>query len=168
MSTELSPIQEPVTGREELGDLSEPRQALAQFYRAINGRDVRLMEENWDSSPEAVIDNPLGGIKRGWPEIRQTYERLFRTPGTYRFEFWDFTLHRSSDVFWAVGRERGHLTKDGKTLELAIRTTRLFRRTDGRWRQIHHHGSIDDPQMLGRYLAAVSTALPDQRGQDAS
>lgn len=155
MSIELRPIQEPVTGREELGDLSEPRQALAQFYRAINGRDMALMEANWDSSPEASMDNPLGGIKRGWPEIRQTYERLFSTPGTYRFEFSDYTLHQSGDVFWVVGRERGHLTRDGKTLELAIRTTRLFRRAGGRWHQIHHHGSIEDPQMLGRYLAAV-------------
>ena len=155
MSVETLPIQEPVTGREELGDVSEPRQALAQFYKAINGRDVALMEKNWDSSPEAAMDNPLGGIKRGWPEIRKTYERLFSTRGTYRFEFWGYTLHQSGDVFWAVGRERGYLTRDGETLELAIRTTRLFRRTGGRWRQIHHHGSIEDPQMLGRYLAAV-------------
>jgi hypothetical protein len=36
---------------------------------------------------EAVMDNPLGGIKRGWSEICQTYQRLFSTPATYAFEF---------------------------------------------------------------------------------
>ena len=113
------------------------------------------MEKNWDTSAEAAMDNPLGGIRRGWPEIRQTYERLFKTQGTYAFEFWDYTSHQSGDLFWVVGRERGHLTRNGETLELAIRTTRLFRRTQGHWRQIHHHGSIDDPKMLERYLAAV-------------
>jgi ketosteroid isomerase-like protein len=155
MSESFVPIQKPVTGREDLGDLSQPQQALAQFYKAINGRDLALMEEHWDASAEAAMDNPLGGIKRGWSEIRQTYERLFSTSATYSFEFWDYTLHRSGDVFWVVGLERGRLTSGGETLELAIRTSRLFRRADGRWRQIHHHGSIDDPDMLARYLAAV-------------
>ena len=45
------------------------------------------MKQNWDSPLEAAIDNPLGGIKRGWSEIRQTYERLFSALGTYSFEF---------------------------------------------------------------------------------
>jgi len=113
------------------------------------------MEQNWDGSPEAAMDNPLGGIKRGWLEIRQTYERLFHSDTSYFFEFWDYTLHRRGDVFWVVGRERGQLTKGGETLQIAIRTTRLFHRVDGRWRQVHHHGSIEDPEMLARYLAWV-------------
>lgn len=83
------------------------------------------------------------------------YERLFSTKANFSFEFWDYTLHRSGDIFWVVGRERGRLTVNGETLELAIRTSRLFRRVDGRWRQIHHHGSIEDPDMLAAYLAAV-------------
>ncbi len=157
MSVAFPTIQAPVTGREDLGQLTEPLEALAQFYKAINARDLALMEQNWDGSAEAAMDNPLGGIKRGWTQIRQTYERLFDTPGAYSFEFWDYTLHRSGDVFWVVGRERGRLESGSELLELAIRTTRLFRRADGRWRQIHHHGSIDDPEMLARYLAAVRT-----------
>jgi hypothetical protein len=35
------PIAQPVTGREALGDLSEPLQALAQFYKALNARISR-------------------------------------------------------------------------------------------------------------------------------
>jgi ketosteroid isomerase-like protein len=155
MPNRFVPIQEPVTGREDLGDLTHPLQALAQFYKALNDRDFALMEQNWDSSPEAVMDNPLGGIKRGWPEIRQTYERLFSTRGTYAFEFWDYTLHQSGDVFWVVGRERGLLSRGGETISLAIRTTRLFHRVDVSWRQVHHHGSIEEPEMLAIYLAAV-------------
>jgi ketosteroid isomerase-like protein len=155
MPNQSAPIQEPVRGREDLGDLSQPQQALAQFYKAINSRDLALVEQNWDNSSEAEMDNPLGGIKRGWSEIRETYKRLFNFPGKYFFEFWDYTLHRRGDLFWVVGRERGQLTLDGDVLNLAIRTTRLFHRVDGRWRQIHHHGSVDDPEMLARYLAAV-------------
>jgi ketosteroid isomerase-like protein len=101
------------------------------------------------------MDNPLGGIKRGWQDIQQTYERLFSSRWRYSFEFWDYTIHSAGQVFWAVGRERGRLISDGELIDLVIRTSRIFRIADGRWRQVHHHGSIDDPQMLSRYLEAV-------------
>lgn len=155
MSNGIARVQEPVTGREQIADPAQPAYALAQFYRALKERDLALMEQNWMSTPEAAMDNPLGGIKRGWAEIRQTYEALFNTAWAYSFEFWDYTLHRSAEVFWVVGRERGRLSKEAETLDLAIRTTRLFRWHDGRWRQAHHHGSIEDPQMLAQYQTAV-------------
>lgn len=140
--------QAPTTGREELGDLSKPTQALAQFYSALNARDLDLMSRNWDQDDEAVMDNPVGGIKRGWPEIRKVYERLFQGQAKFSFEFYDYTLH-------AVGRERGNYEACGVKLDLAIRTTRVFRKIDGRWRQVHHHGSIDDPESLKAYQKAV-------------
>lgn len=33
----------------------------------------------------------------------------------------------------------------------AIRTSRLYRRIDGAWRQVHHHGSFEDPALLAAY-----------------
>lgn len=150
------PVQTPVTGSEYAGDQREISQALAQFYHGLNSRDIKLMEQNWSDTADAVMDNPLGGIKRGWSEIRTTYEKLFQTKGAYRFEFYDYTLHESADLFYAVGRERGQLHVDGRTMRLTIRTTRIFRRDKAQsWRQVHHHGSIDDPQMLAAYQEAV-------------
>jgi len=75
--------------------------------------------------------------------------------GSYRFEFWDYTLHRADEVFFVVGRERGRIETDNSALDLAIRTTRLFTREGSGWRQLHHHGSIDDPDMLSRYQRLV-------------
>jgi len=48
-------IREPITGQEKRGTLTEPAEALAQFYRAFNNRDLALIEENWDPSEEAVM-----------------------------------------------------------------------------------------------------------------
>ncbi len=148
-------IQEPINGGEAIDDPSQPLQALTEFYRAFNDGDLELMERNWDDSPEAAMDNPLGGIKRGWREIREVYERIFSSGARVHVEFHDYTLHVHGDVFWAVGRERGRLDVDGTALDLAIRTSRFFRRVGGRWRQIHHHGSIDDPRLLDAYQKAV-------------
>ena len=149
------PIQEPITGREELGDLSKPTQALAQFYRAINTRDLDLMSQNWSQGDEAVMDNPVGGIKRGWPEIRKVYQHLFQGQAKFSFEFYDYTLYEAGDIFYVVGRERGKYEIGEVKLDLKIRTTRVFRKIDGRWRQVHHHGSIDDPESLKAFQKAV-------------
>ncbi|MGH9587593.1 MAG: YybH family protein [Acidobacteriaceae bacterium] len=155
-----SPIQMPVTGHEYSGEQQEPMQALAHFYHALNERNIEMMRENWINSDAASMDNPLGGIKRGWHEISETYEALFRSPGAYRFEFYDYTLHQSGDLFYVVGRERGELSANGRQMKLAIRTSRVFQRgTEGKWRQIHHHGSIDEPEMLAAYQEAVLGAI---------
>ena len=148
-------IREPMTGREKRGTLTAPAEALAQFYRAFNGRDLALMEENWDPSEEAAMANPLGSIKRGWTEIREVYRRIFEGRAKVRVEFHDYTLMVVGDVFWAIGRERGVFETESRTLELAIRTTRVFRRVNGRWRQIHRHGSIEPPELLDAYQRSV-------------
>ena len=51
-------IQTPVTGHEYNGDQREALQALAQFYRALNSRNVEMMEQNWANSAEIAMDNP--------------------------------------------------------------------------------------------------------------
>lgn len=28
------------------------------------------MEQNWDNTEQAAMDNPLDGLKRGWAEIK--------------------------------------------------------------------------------------------------
>jgi ketosteroid isomerase-like protein len=151
------PTAEPITGRENLEDLTTPEQALAQFYRAFNTRDIDLMSKNWNNSDEAVMDNPVGGIKRGWPEIRSVYETIFAGRGIVQVEFYDYTLHIHGDVFWAIGRERGTFEHDRQNLKLLIRTTRIFRRFNGQWRQVHHHGSIEDPALLETYQRIIRT-----------
>ncbi|HTV37062.1 MAG TPA: nuclear transport factor 2 family protein [Xanthobacteraceae bacterium] len=87
--------------------------------------------------------------------MRSVYERIFTGPARVEVEFHDYTLHVIGDVFYAVGRERGTFEKGRQKFGLAIRTSRIFRRAGGRWRQVHHHGSIDDPQLLGVYQQAV-------------
>lgn len=145
----------PITGAQQEAE-TELQQALAAFYRAFNDRDLMAMEANWLPTPEAAMDNPLGGIKRGWSEIRSVYQRLFEGPTVVYVEFFDYSLHEVGDVFWAVGRERGWVKRAEQQLTLAIRTTRLFRRVGGQWRQVHHHGSIESPQLLADYQILVA------------
>ena len=104
--------QVPVTGREEKKQLTPQMRALSEFYQALNTRDLELMARNWAQTDEAVMDNPVGGIKRGWEEIRTVYERIFRSAGQYWFEFYGYSYHEAGEIFYIVGRERGeHIRK---------------------------------------------------------
>jgi ketosteroid isomerase-like protein len=143
----MQPIQEAITGKEEQGDLSSPYQSLVQFYGAFNSRDMKMMAENWWRSDDISMDNPLGGIKRGWEEIGPVYKRLFNGPANVYVECFDYTIHETAEMFYAVGRERGYFRSGSEEVTLAIRTSRLFRKVNGRWKQAHHHGSIEDPQL---------------------
>ena len=148
-------VHEPVTGKENKEQLTPQMRALSEFYQALNSRDIDLMARNWAHTDEAIMYNPVGGIRRGWEEIRALYEQVFRSPKQYWFEFYDYSYHSMGEIFYVVGRERGEYSAGETTLKMAIRTTRIFQRIDGKWQQFHHHGSIDDPELLAAYQQAV-------------
>ena len=147
--------QVPATGREKKDHLSPPLKVLSEFYEALNSKDLEKMEKNRAQTDESVMDNPVGGIKRGWEEIKSAYERIFSTPAQYHFEFYDYSYHEADEISFVVGRERGEFRVGETLLKMAIRTTRIFRMIDGRWQQVHHHGSIEDPDLLDKYQKAV-------------
>lgn len=149
----IQPEQAAITGTEHHTDQATPLDALIGFYAAFNQRNLTAMKEVWAAGAEPSMDNPLGGIRRGWEEIEQGYRRLFEGASQVYVEFHDYTIQTLGDVAIAVGRERGTCTTPDGTLTLAIRTSRVFQREGGRWRQWHHHGSVEDPALLARYQA---------------
>ncbi|MHB8622450.1 MAG: YybH family protein [Sulfuricaulis sp.] len=161
-------IPEVINGRNCYMGSDGPVLALIAFYAAFNDRDLAALERNWWTEGEmAVMANPLGGLRRGWRAIRDVYEWVFRGEATVYVEFYDYALYEVGDLFYAVGRERGYLDRAGQRLELAIRTSRVFRKHNGRWRQVHHHGSIEDPTLLERYQQAVSNVTAVARKAQA-
>jgi len=154
----MTPIQTPVTGKEFTtceNDSCQKHAALDQFYKAFNTGDMKLMAENWHNDENIAMDNPLGGIKRGWGEIKAVYERIFNGGATVYVEFYDFTIIEFDGGFVAIGRERGSVEVKGKTVELKIRTSRVYKLIDGSYKQVHHHGSIEDPALLKEYQDLV-------------
>ncbi len=161
----MKPNPEPITGWESNADGTTPYRAVCEFYRAFNSRDLALLARNWAHSDEAVMDDPMAGIRRGWPAIREVYERLLEGPALVRAELFDYTIHEAADLAYFVGCERGYIRARGGEIPLAIRTTRLFGRMDGRWRQVHCHGSIDDARLLTRYHASLQGAFATLAGR---
>ncbi len=152
----MSVINKAITGSEceEIKTL-EPLAALIEFYRAFNSGDLELMSKNWEQSEEASMSNPLGGIKRGWDSIKEVYSNIFHGNAKVYVEYYDYSIHHTELMFCAVGHERGFFETGEYKIDLAIRTSRIYRMNNGRWHQIHHHGSIDNPKLLAAYQEAV-------------
>jgi ketosteroid isomerase-like protein len=148
--------QKAITGQEKRIGRQTPFEALVEFYHAFNTRNIALMEQNWDSGDEIAMDNPLGGIMLGWENVRALYQRIFEGKAKVYVEFYDYSLHETDQMFYAVGRERGFFETGGQKLELAIHTSRIFKKVAGTWRQVHHHGSIEDPLLLKSYQEFVT------------
>lgn len=145
-----------ITGKEDTNSIQNQEIiALMQFYKAFNGRDMNLMQKSWINSSEVSMNNPLGGIMRGWKEIESTYDKIFNGKARVYVEFYDYTIHKTENMFFATGRERGFFKTDKSEIELAIRTSRVFIKVNGEWKQIQHHGSIDNPELLKAYQELV-------------
>ena len=133
---------------------------LYNFYKAFNAKDFILMKENWLHSDEIAMSNPLGGIKHEWDDIQSVYEKIFAGKAKIYVEFYDYTIIELVGGFCCVGRERGSAEVDGKKIELAIRTSRVYKLTQEenvvRYKQVHHHGSIENPELLDAYQKLLS------------
>jgi limonene-1,2-epoxide hydrolase len=128
--------------------------ALETFYFALNGRDLEALTAVWSQDPLAQLNNPLGGIIRGGSEIAALYARIFASPVHLTVLFDDIVRHAGDAHAIFAGRE--HANVDDGALRLEIRTTRYFAYANGRWAQVHHHGSIDDPGSLVAYRRLVA------------
>jgi hypothetical protein len=97
----------------------------------------------------------LGGIIRGINNISNLYNKIFTSKANVWVEFYDIVSYQLNECVVFAGREKGSFSNDKDTIELNIRTTRFFAYFKGNWGQIHHHGSIDDSELLKKYQAAV-------------
>jgi len=144
-----------IDGNEPKAGDGGPLDALIEFYRSFNGKDLAGLESVWLAGRDPSMDNPIGGIRRGWSSIAEGYTKLFNGQAEVNVTFHDFTSQGGQDWHLFAGRERGECKTPEERMDLAIRTSRWFVRKEGVWRLLHHHGSIDDPVMLSEYRRLI-------------
>lgn len=143
-----------ITGNETVAR-DEVHGALIEFYHAFNHQNLETMHKNWSQKSSIVMSNPLGGVKRDWSEIGEVYLRIFHGNARVYVEFYDYTVITTGDMFCVVGRERGYFKVGNDTIDLDIRTSRIYTKENGEWKQVHHHGSITDVVLLEKYQRVV-------------
>ena len=148
-----------ITGRETQSGSGDALDALIGFYSAFNARDLAGLAANWEQGDAPSMDNPMGGIRRGLQSISEGYLKLFGGPAIVQVTFHDFTSQGGDDWHLFVGREKGTCITPELKMAIRFRTTRWFTRRGGVWRQLHHHGSIEEPGMLAAYQKTILGAV---------
>ncbi len=129
--------------------------ALETFHYSFNNKDMEIFNKIWVPHDLIQLNNPLGGIIRGIDNISNLYYKIFTSKANVWVEFYDIISYQSNECVVFAGREKGLFSSGENIIELNIRTTRFFAYINGSWGQVHHHGSIDDPELLKKYQAAI-------------
>jgi hypothetical protein len=133
------------------------RAAIESFYHAYNSKSVEAIAQLIPPDESCTVYNPVGRTAHGHNGVVALYRSILRGPASVWVELTDVTEYGSPDDLLFVGREHGEFSRDGVTAPLSIRTTRLFHYYGAEygWRQVHHHGSIDDAEQLAAYQRAL-------------
>lgn len=133
------------------------RSLIESFYYAFNQRDLAVFAQVWAEQDLIQLNNPLGGILRGYEAIAALYDRVLTGTASVWVEFSDIAEFETDGMVVFAGREQGEFSLNNQTMALSIRTSRIVQwfGPETGWKQVHHHGSIDDPKLLEAYQRAV-------------
>ena len=121
--------------------IEEVTKANAGFYQAFESLDIRQMDATWAQQDYVTCIHPGWSIRAGWPDVRDSWVRIFNNTFSMDFRLSDIMIQVAGDIAWVLCMENINNQKDGETQETQVLATNLYERTDGRWLMVHHHGS---------------------------
>jgi pyrroloquinoline quinone (PQQ) biosynthesis protein C len=146
-----------VINGKETQELPKEYQALHRYYAALNSGNIEKMKDVWSKEKTTAFTSPLGGIVRTYTEVVQAHEVLFSIPIKIDVEYYDIEITLLENGFSSVGRERGIMIINGKTIDVAFRTSRLFVKENGVYKQLHHHGSFEEVATQEKIMNLLAT-----------
>jgi len=127
-------------------DDQEVRQAVAQFYTALNTMftgELGPMKEVWSHANDATYMGPGGGFQVGWDQVLAEWETQAAKKLGGKVEPADMRITVGQDLAIVSDIENGENTNAaGKVEKVSIRATNLFRKEGGKWKMIGHHTDL--------------------------
>lgn len=124
-----------------MSDIEAVRLANRAFYDAFESLDRARMERVWLRSARVHCTHPGWRRLSGIEAVLESWQRIFESTLSMRFEIEDEKVSLMGDLAWVVCVE--HLrsqTLDGVAVS-RVEATNLFERHGDRWLLVHHHGS---------------------------
>jgi ketosteroid isomerase-like protein len=132
------------------GDRDLVLAANKAFYRSFEKKDLEAMEAVWSKGMGCLCIHPGRDALKGWPEIRDAWERIFQNTSYLEIDIDILTVEVSGDLAYVVlienvlqisGGESGTDRFANRRLEARSMATNGFERMAGQWYMTHHHGS---------------------------
>ena len=116
-------------------------EANAAFYRAFELLDPGMMAEVWANDDSVRCVHPGWPMLAGRDAVMESWERIFDNAAMMQFDIADAEVTVEGSWAWVTCTERLTSVQGGRVAEGSVQTTNLFRKQDGRWLMVHHHGS---------------------------
>ena len=118
--------------------------ATGQFYAALNAMftgDVKPMEAIWSHADDVVYLPPTGERLMGWSAVSASWEKQASLKLGGKVEPKDVhVLVLSPSIAVVTNMELGsNPNASGGTMQVNIRSTKIFRLEDGQWKVIYDH-----------------------------
>jgi len=121
--------------------IDEVTKANEGFYQAFESLDIRQMDTRWAQEDYVTCIHPGWDVRAGWPEVRDSWVRIFNNTFSMEFRLSDIMIQVAGDIAWVLCRENIKNKQDGETQEVQVLATNIYERVEGRWLMVHHHGS---------------------------
>ncbi len=108
-----------------------------RFYEAFEAGDLDAMSAIWEHSPEVSCTHPGWPTLRGWAQVSSSWFAIFRNPQRLQVILTSASVSVVGDAAWVAVDENLLDGGPGQT----VSALNVFRRRDGVWRVVAHHGS---------------------------
>ena len=122
------------------------RNAAAGFYSALNALftgNVEPMKAVWSHADDVTYMGPDGRFLVGWKLVSENWEKQAAAKLGGHVEPAEMHITAGREIAVVENYEKGENTNaQGKTAEVSIRATNVFRNEDGQWKMIGHHTDL--------------------------
>ena len=127
------------------GDIELVRAANRRYYDAFEARDLDAMSDVWHHDDGVVCTHPGWKTLHGWGAVAGSWFALFGGPQHLQFILTDERVRVAGDTAWVTVDEN----LIGEQVGATVAAVNIFRRVDGSWRMVLHHGSPVAPTSAG-------------------
>lgn len=121
-------------------------QANAEFYTSLNTMftgDASPMQEIWSHADDVTYLGPAGDFLVGWNDVRDIWQEQADLKLGGKVEPYELRVTIGNDLAFTQCYEKGsNVDADGRTVQVSIRATNLFRKENGTWKMIGHHTDL--------------------------
>ncbi len=131
------------TERNKAIDEAQIRQLIAGWVKAVRAKDINGLMDYY--APDILLFDLAPPLEyRGTDAYRQNWEDWFATfQGPVGYEIRDLSITAGDEVAFCHSLNRIIGTRtDGEEIDVWVRATVGFRKTDGKWKVTHEHTSV--------------------------
>ena len=115
--------------------------ANRRFYDAFNRLSLEAMDEVWETSARALCVHPGWTPLVGWPDIRQSWARIFDNANLMQFNIRNLNVVVQGEFGCVTCVEGITSVVQGRAANFSTYATNIFARHPDGWRLIAHHAS---------------------------